>query len=63
VDPDHIHDIFSAFGSVSVRRMFGGSGIYADGLMFALVADGVIYSKVDLQNEANFEREQLSSFT
>lgn len=43
--------------------MFGGAGIYADGLMFALVADGVIYLKVDLQNEPDFEREQLPSFT
>jgi DNA transformation protein len=63
VDPDHIREIFSAFGPVSVRRMFGGAGIYADGLMFALVADGIIYLKAGPQNEADFEREGLPSFT
>lgn len=63
MDPDYIRDIFSAFGPVSVRRMFGGAGIYADGLMFALVADDVIYLKVDAQNDSHFEREQLPPFT
>lgn len=43
--------------------MFGGAGIYADGLMFALVADEVIYLKVDAQNDPDFEREQLPPFT
>jgi DNA transformation protein len=63
VDPEHIRDIFSAFGSVAVRRMFGGAGIYADVLMFALVADEVIYLKVDARTEGDFEREQLPPFT
>ena len=52
-----------AFGPVTVRRMFGGAGIYADGTMFALVADGVIYLKADEQNVPAFEREQLEPFT
>jgi hypothetical protein len=63
VDPDHIRELFSSFGHVSVRRMFGGAGIYADGVMFALVADDVIYLKVDAQNEPDFEREGLPPFT
>jgi DNA transformation protein len=63
VDPEHIREIFSEFGPVSVRRMFGGAGIYADGLMFALVADDVIYLKADAQNEAAFAREKLPPFT
>ena len=33
--PDDIVELFSAFGPVDVRRMFGGLGIYADGTMFA----------------------------
>ena len=43
--------------------MFGGAGIYADGTMFALVADGVIYLKADEQNAPAFEREELEPFT
>lgn len=63
MDAEHIRDIFSAFGPVTVRRMFGGAGIYADGLMFALVADGAIYLKAGPQNEPDFVREGLPPFT
>ena len=30
-------DLFAELGSVSHRKMFGGAGIYAEGVMFALV--------------------------
>src|SRR5262249_59248017 len=63
LSPDDIRDLFSAFGPVSVRRMFGGAGIYADGTMFALVADGVVYLKAEEVNAPAFEREDLPPFT
>jgi DNA transformation protein len=63
VTPDDIQELFSAFGLVAVRRMFGGAGIYADGTMFALVADGVIYLKADELSTPAFERESLPPFT
>ena len=63
MDADFIRDIFSAFGPVSVRRMFGGAGIFADGLMFALIADEVIYLKADAENAPAFEQEDLPPFT
>jgi DNA transformation protein len=62
-DPDHIADLFAAFGPVSVRRMFGGAGIYADGKMFALIYDGLVYLKADERTAARFEREGCSQFT
>ena len=61
--PDDIHELFAAFGTVVVRRMFGGAGIYAEETMFALVHDGVIYLKVDGHNAAAYEREDLAPFT
>ena len=61
--PDDIRELFGAFGPVEVRRMFGGAGIYAEGRMFALVSDGVIYLKTDEHNAPAFEREQLGAFT
>ena len=61
--PEDVVELFAGFGPVVVRRMFGGAGIYADGRMFALVHDGVIYLKVDAGNAAAFEREELPSFT
>ena len=61
--PDDIRELFSAFGPVDVRRMFGGAGIYADGTMFALVHEGVICLKAGESNGAAFERERLEPFT
>jgi DNA transformation protein len=63
VSPDDIRELFSVFGPVEVRRLFGGAGIYADGTMFALVHRGVIYLKADEQNAPAFNREQLGPFT
>ena len=60
---DDLQELFSAFGVVAVRRMFGGAGIYADGTMFGLVADGVIYLKADERNAPAYERESLPPFT
>jgi DNA transformation protein len=62
VDPDYIRELFAEFGSVQVRRMFGGAGVYADGLMFALVSNGVIYLKADPEFVLEFERENCAPF-
>ena len=47
MDEDAIADLFAAFGPVAVKRMFGGAGLYADGLMFALWAGETFYLKAD----------------
>ena len=44
-DTERIAELFAAFGAVAVRRMFGGAGVFAEGLMIALVVDGVILSQ------------------
>ncbi|MBY0533176.1 MAG: TfoX/Sxy family protein [Xanthobacteraceae bacterium] len=46
-DPEAIRELFSTFGTISVRRMFGGHGVFADGIMFALESDGELYLKAD----------------
>ena len=63
MSPDDIRELFSAFGPVEVRRLFGGAGIYADGTMLGLVHEGVIYLKADAHNAPAFERERLEPFT
>lgn len=45
---------FQRFAPVTARAMFGGYGLYAEGLMFALIADEQIYLKADGQNQAMF---------
>ena len=62
VDAEFIHDLFQSFGAVSVRRMFGGAGLFADGVMFGLVSGGQIYLKVDATTVTCFEREQCEPF-
>jgi DNA transformation protein len=40
-------DLFAGLGHVAIRRMFGGAGVYAQDVMFALIDDDVIYLKAD----------------
>ena len=63
LDPEFIRDLFAQFGPVTVKRMFSGAGIFADGLMFGLIVDGAIHLKVDETNIADFEREGSRPFT
>ena len=62
MDPEFIRELFTPFRPVTVRRMFGGAGIFCDGLMFALVFDGAIYLKVDDASIPDFEREGSRPF-
>jgi len=52
---EYIRDQLREWGDVSVRRMFGGAGLYRDGKMFGLVADDVVYLKVDKTNREKYE--------
>ena len=61
-DRTELEDLFRPFGPVAIKRMFGGHGIYADGLMFALEADGEVYLKVDAESLPRFEAEKLRPF-
>jgi DNA transformation protein and related proteins len=62
LDPEFIRELFAQFRVVTIRRMFGGAGIFADGLMFGLVFDGAIYLKVDAASIPDFEREGCQPF-
>jgi len=55
MDAEAIRDVFRSLGPVQIRRMFGGQGIYQDGLMFALEAYGELYLKADAQSVGIFE--------
>jgi DNA transformation protein len=61
-DFTHIAELFAAFGPVAVRRMFGGAGIFADGMMIGLVSDGVVYLKADEHSVPAFEHEGMGPF-
>ncbi len=57
-----IKDHLTGFGPTSFKRMFGGVGLFAQGIMFGLIADDVLYFKKDADNTKMFDAEGLSSF-
>ena len=59
---DFIVEKLSGIGEVSHRAMFGGYGIFHQGLMFALISDGVLYFKVDDSNRGMYEKAGSSKF-
>jgi len=63
VDAEAIQELFAEFGTVSVRRMFGGAGIFVDGRMIGLVSRDAIYLKADAETIPSFEREGTTPFT
>jgi len=58
----YLSEVFELFGSIQIRKMFGGYGVYHDGLMFALVADETLYLKADAENAKFFEEQGLAQF-
>ncbi len=55
-------DLFAALGRIETKRMFGGHGVYADGVIFGLVDDAVLYLKTDADSVALFTARQLAPF-
>lgn len=47
---------------VVTKSMFGGVGLYADGLFFALIDDDALYFKVDDTNRRDFESAGMGPF-
>jgi DNA transformation protein and related proteins len=47
-------DLFAPLGDVVSRSMFGGHGLYLDGVMFGLLDDGELYLKTDDLCQAEF---------
>lgn len=64
--PDAFHEfvmeLFAPMGPVSVRRMFGGAGVFCDGLMFALIANDMVYLKTDASLRREMEAEACEPF-
>jgi DNA transformation protein len=59
---DFAMDLLSPLGEITVRRMFGGAGIYSDGLFFAIIENDTLRFKVDDSNRADFEAKGMGPF-
>ena len=59
---DFVLALLQSWRPVTARRMFGGHGLYHAGVMFALIADGQLYLKVDDESRADFVAAGLAPF-
>ena len=62
-DPRRFDDLFHHFGRISVRRMFGGEGLFVGDLMIGLVMDDQIYLKAGDANRGDFIAAGAKPFT
>ena len=59
---DMLCELLAPLGDIRVKRMFGGAGLYADDVMFALIDDDTLYFKADASTRARYEAEGLGPF-
>ena len=49
-------------GTITAKKMFGGVGLYANGIFFALIAEDQLFFKVDDSNRPDFEAVEMGPF-
>jgi len=52
---EFLRDQLAPLGRITMRRMFGKTGVFCDGLMLGMVTDDTLYFRVDERNRAIFE--------
>src|SRR6266436_1820130 len=62
MDRDFLIDLFSDFGPVTIRPMFSGFGISADGINFAMALRAGLYFRADDQTIPQFEADGSKPF-
>jgi DNA transformation protein len=59
---DYVVDLLSPLGQASYKFMFGGYGVYVDGLMIAIVADDRLLLRADEENRPDYEALGIGPF-
>jgi DNA transformation protein len=52
---EFLREQLAPMGRVTMRRMFGKTGVFCNGLMFGMIADDVLFVRVDEHNKAVFK--------
>lgn len=60
---DALPELFESLGRVTIKRMFGGAGLWHDGLMCALVVRDTLYLKTDETTRPFFDALELPAFS
>ena len=55
---DFLIELLAPLGHVTMRRMFGKTGVFCDGLMLGIVSDDALYFRVDDHNRAVFKESE-----
>ncbi len=55
---EFLREQLAPLGHVTMRRMFGKTGVFCDGLMLGMVRDDTLYFRVDDHNRADFKEAQ-----
>lgn len=51
-----LYDVLGHIDGITSRSMFGGYGLYLNGVIFGIIAEGTLYFKVDDSNRSEFEK-------
>ena len=57
---EFLREQMAPLGHITMRRMFGKTGVFCEGVMFGMVADDTLYVRVDDQNRATFKEAESS---
>ena len=57
---EFLREQLAPLGRVTMRRMFGKTGVFCDGVMFGMVTDNMLYLRVDDHNRAAFKEAESS---
>jgi DNA transformation protein and related proteins len=52
---EFLRELLAPLGRVTMRRMFGKTGVFCDGVMLGMVTDNTLYFRVDDHNRAAFK--------
>lgn len=57
-----VSELLASLGHIRPKRMFGGFGLYCDGVFFAIIADDVLYLKGDAQTKDAYDAMEMAPF-
>ena len=52
---EFLREQLAPLGRIALRRMFGKTGVFCDGVMLGVVTDNTLYFRVDDQNRVTFK--------
>lgn len=58
-----VHDVLGHINGITARAMFSGWGIYLDGTIVGIIADGELYMKATKELAAEYKTQGLYTFT